>query len=203
MEGRRIWPWNLHFQEAQCFGCKGPRDHTLRNTAQKRLGAQGKDRKWELPGNARPPGQVPLRGRGAVGQMRDPLEESGRTAPEGDVNVGLEALPGGGAGWRAGSKQGPRAPSWPTAGPAPTGELSPTTSTSLLPHPGSAHRSEIAGGARGPPQGLGRAARTAAQAGFPARSVLHSPRRGVCPSGLSRAPGPAGRAVSCPVDASV
>lgn len=97
---------------------------------------------------------------------------------EGDVNVGLEALPGGGAGWRAGSKQGPRAPSWPTAGPAPTGELSPTTSTSLLPRPGSAHRSEIAGGARGPPQGLGRAARTAAQAGFPARSVLHSPRRG-------------------------
>lgn len=29
------------------------------------------------------------------------------------------------------------------------------------------------------------------------------PDGGVCPSGLSRAPGPAGRAVSCPVDASV
>lgn len=52
--------------------------------------------------------------------MRDPLEESGRTAPEGDVNVGLEALPGGGAGWRAGSKQGPRT-LLPHRGPGPHG----------------------------------------------------------------------------------
>lgn len=156
MEGRRIWPWNLHFQEAQCFGCKGPRDHTLRNTAQKRLGAQGKDRKWELPGNARPPEQVPLRGREAVGQMRDPLEESGRTAPweKGTLMwVSRRCRAAGLVGGPEASRD--HAPSCPTTGPAPTGEFSPTMSTSLLPRPGSAHGSKIAGGGRGPPQGSG------------------------------------------------
>lgn len=133
---------------------------------------------------------------------------------KGTFNAGLE-------GWKRASRRWSRRRGWEPAGtthvpPCPTaGQAHTGTSSCALPHgldtsgvtppfpTLAAHTSlRVRGGARGPPRGSGETGRTAARAGLPAPSVLHGPD-GSLSFRLPQAPGPAGRAVSSRVDASV